>query len=394
MADDKLDTNGLTIKTLSDLKTELTADLKTIYGDDINVDSDTPDGQIIGILCQAGRDLREILSSVCSSFDPEQASGTLLDERVNINGITRKGATFTITPVNITVDRTVNLVGLDDASEAIDFSSDVYQVKDDAGTKFALLSSVTITAGTHSLEFRAVNIGNVAVTINTITTPVTAVAGVTAISNTASLTQQGEDEETDAALRIRRERSVSLTSQGYTDAIEAAIKDLDDVTACIVNENDTDSTDSDGVPAHSIWVIVEGGDDDEIAQAIYSKRPAGIGMKGDEEIYVTRANGTTAVMKFDRSVTVDLYVHMSVSLAGSGSVDTDYIKEQLVSRISYAIGDNASSDSFVCLIKDLSAKYTITGCEISIDNTNWYETITCPTPQSRFVLDVSRITIS
>lgn len=394
MADDKLDGNGLTIKTLSDLKTELTDDLKTIFGDDINVDSPAPDGQLIGILCQVGRDLRELLSSVCSSFDPEQASGTLLDERVDINGITRKGATFTITPVNITVDRTVNLIGLDDASESIDFSSSIYQVKDDAGTKFALLASETLTVGTHSLQFRAVDIGNVAVTINTITTPVTAVAGVTAISNTSSITQQGEDEETDAALRVRRERSVSLTSQGYTDAIEAAIKNLDGVTACIVNENDTNLTDSNGIPPHSIWVVVEGGDDDEIAAAIYAKRPAGIGMKGNEEIYVTRANGTIVVMRFDRSITVNLYVHMSVYLLGSASVDTDYIKEQLVDRISYAIGDNASSDSFVCLIKDLSSKYTITGCEISTDNSNWYETITSPTPQSRFVLDVSRITIS
>ena len=46
-------------------------------------------------------------------MDPDQAQGRVLDQRIAINGLERKGGTYTVTPVNITVDREVSLVGLD-----------------------------------------------------------------------------------------------------------------------------------------------------------------------------------------------------------------------------------------------------------------------------------------
>src|SRR5690606_35478493 len=133
------------------------------------------------------------------------------------------------------------------------------------------------------------------------------IAGVTAIGNSATVTTQGVDEESDAALRIRRERSVAGPSQGYTDSIEAAVLEVDGVTACICEENVTDVTDAKGIPPHSIWVIVEGGADANIAQAIYATRSAGSGMYGSEIVEVNRPNGRTMEIKFDRSGTEDLY---------------------------------------------------------------------------------------
>ena len=391
---DILDRTGLTLKTLPELTTELQDGYKAVYGDDINLASDTPDGQIIGIQAQEAIDLREVLRDINTSFDPDQAQGLALDQRCALNGVKRNGGTFTVTPVDITVDRSVTLKGLDTDSENVTIPKGVYTIKDNAGTQFVLVDSTTISTGLHALSFRASLLGAVQVTIGTITTPVTAIAGVTTIINSASITNQGVDEETDAALRVRRERSVSGPSQGYTDSIEAAILEVAGVTACICDENVGDTTDSAGIPPHSIWVIVEGGADADIAQAIYATRSAGSGMKGSTIVAVTRPNGRTIDIKFDRSATENLWAKFNVLVIGGGTIDKDNLKTLIVQNIFYEIGESASGDKITCYVKDLNQKYQVTGMLLSSDNATWLEVVSLASVANKFQLATSRITIS
>lgn len=391
---DVLDETGLTLKTLPEITADLEAGYKAAYGDDINLDSDSPDGQAIGIQAQEGIDQREILRDIYIARDPDQAQGINLDVVCAYNGIQRKGGTFTVTPVDITVDRSVTLKGLDSSSALIDIPSGVFIVKDNAGTQFALLASVTIAAGTHELAFRAVALGAVQVTIGTITTPVTAIAGITAINNSSTVTTQGVDEESDAALRIRREQSVAGASQGYTDSIESSVKKLDGVTACICDENVTSVTDSKGIPPHSIWVIVEGGADADIAAAIYATRSAGSGMKGSTVVTVTRPNGRTIDISFDRPGTENLYVKFNIIVIGGGTIDTDNLKKLIVENVTYEIGESASGDRITCYVKDLNQKYQVTGMLLSKDNATWLEVVDLASIMNQFELSTSRITIS
>ena len=68
---DAFDETGLTTKTLTEIIEELEDDYKDIYGDDINIDQNSADGQIINIQAQEGVDLRELLSSINNGFDPD-----------------------------------------------------------------------------------------------------------------------------------------------------------------------------------------------------------------------------------------------------------------------------------------------------------------------------------
>ena len=72
---DIFDENGLQTKTLNELVSELEANLQSIYGNDINLESNSPDGQMVNIYSQAGRDLREVVAKVNAGFDPDQAEG-------------------------------------------------------------------------------------------------------------------------------------------------------------------------------------------------------------------------------------------------------------------------------------------------------------------------------
>ena len=391
---DILDATGLTLKSLTEIVDELEAGMVAIYGSDINVAPDTPDGQMINIFSQAAIDLREVLNDIYTSMAPDQAQGTVLDQRVALIGIIRNGGTFTVVPVDITVDRNVTLVGLDALSDTIDIPAGVFTVKEAAaGTQFVLLATVSLTAGLTALSFRAVTLGAVTVATNTITSAVTAIAGVTAINNSSGVTAQGLDEESDAALRTRRMRSIGNFSVGFLDSIQGNILDIEGVTAAVVYENSTGVTDVDGIPAHSIWAIVDGGANADIAQMIYAKKSAGSGMYGDITVDVVRPSGSLYPVSFSRSVDANLWVTFALSLP-DGLIDTDSIKNAIVDSVVFSLGEDAVGSVISAFIMSLNSKYRVTSMLVSADNITFSETATTPGLDNRFVMSTARITIS
>jgi hypothetical protein len=388
--------DGLTTKTLTEIRTELETAYKEIYGEDINLDPNSPDGQTLNLYAEGAIDLREILELINAGFDPDQAEGRVLDQRVALNGIARIGGTFTTVPVIITVDRALNLVGLDGESDELNPDiENLFTVKDDAGNLFYLLDSQTIVgAGSVAYSFRAAELGDVQVLVNTITTPVTIIAGVTDINNTSGASTQGVNEESDADLRKRRKISTSISAIGYLDAIESALQNLDNVVTAIVLENDTDTIDSNTIPPHSIWAIVEGGDDTEIGEVIYAKKSSGSGMKGSETVNITRPNGTTYTAKFDRPSDQNLWIKFSLSLPGGGAIDNNYIKDQIVENVVWGVGADAVGSQVSSFVQSLNEDYQITGMLVSDDDITYLEIVAATLPVNRFVNSTTRITIT
>ena len=134
-----------------------------------------------------------------------------------------------MTNVTVTVSQALNLYGLDQTAQP------VYTVADNAGNQWQLQTTQHLsTPGTYVFSFQAANPGAVLTTINTITVPVTIVLGVTSINNPTTYTTLGINEETDAALKIRRQKSVSLASQGYLAGLLAALENINGVTSAFV----------------------------------------------------------------------------------------------------------------------------------------------------------------
>ena len=138
---DNFDATGLTVATASEITANLNAGLQGIYGADINLDQNSPDGQLVGILTQLAVDLREMLVQINSSFDPDQAIGTILAQRVAINGIQPVSATYTVQPISIITNQTVTLSGLDANYNSA--SGTGYTVGDGNGNNFILATTTT-----------------------------------------------------------------------------------------------------------------------------------------------------------------------------------------------------------------------------------------------------------
>lgn len=382
------DENGLQVVTQPELVENLTNDFKSIYGEDINVDSNSPDGQVINIFAQSLSDFYEQLSQIYTSFDPDQAVGKVLDQRCAINGVQRRGGTYTYVTIDITVDRSVTLPGLDQYAE-----EDAFTVADSEGNQFLLVTTTTMAAGTDGLSFRAKNVGNVEVLPNTITTPVTVFLGVTEINNPSVAAVEGQDEETDAELRERRKRSVAVANQGYTDGLIAGLLNLPDVTQAQVYNNRTNVTDADGIPGHSIWVIIEGGTNEEIGQVMNNKVPGGVGMKGTQVVRVTQADGRLESYYFDRPTQQLLYVKIDITPYNGQEIDTDYIKSALINAMKFTIYQTITSSEVTCALQSIQANAAFT-VQVSTDNATWTDLVTPGTKDRQFYITENSITVT
>lgn len=316
---------GLTTATRDEIRTYYEDQFRLIYGSDINVGSDTPDGQIINIFVQSVIDLQDLLVQIYNSFDPDNAIGTVLDQRVAINGIQRQAGTFTTTNITLTITGSVNIFGVDQTAQPI------YTVADAAGNRWELVNTqVGATSG--AFLFQSAVPGAVLTVPNTINLPITVVLGVTAINNPTTYATLGINEETDAALKIRRQISVSLASQGYLAGLRAALLNINGLTFAYIAENTGGVTDADGVPGHSIWVIVAGtGAAADIANAIYTKRNAGCGMYGAESYDVVQVDGSTFTVYWDDVASRSLFIKFTVaSLDGVNAPNIAAIRSGLV----------------------------------------------------------------
>lgn len=143
----------------------------------------------------------------------------------------------------------------------------------------------------------------------------------------------GRNRETDAELRVRRAKSIDLAARNTADSIYSNLSTLDNVRDVLVLQNNATETDPNGIPPQHLWIIVLGGEDQEIAETIYATIPGGIGMMGNETVSVESAvTGQAYNIKFDRPEVVQAYISMNIEITSSDfpSNGTDQIKDALV----------------------------------------------------------------
>ena len=297
--------NGLTLDTQSDLVTFYTTQFESIYGSDINLGSETPDGQMMMIWVQAILDLEELLMQIYTSIDPDQAVGTVLDQRVSVNNIQRQVGTYSTINLTVVTSKVVNLYGLNQNTYP------VFTYADNAGTQWQLVTTVlSAPIGTYVYLFQAAIPGAVLSLANTINIPITIIIGVTSVNNPSANASTGINEETDVALKLRRSKSTSINSQGYNSSLYSTLLNLTGITDARVYENSTASTDVNGVPSHTTWVFVKGVgySASAIANAIYQKRNAGCGMYGSVSYSITQIDGSIFVVKWDYIVAQNPFI--------------------------------------------------------------------------------------
>ncbi len=298
-----------------------------------NLDPSSPDGLKIASDSENFGNLDEVAQRAYNSKDPAKATGYDLRVLSAITGtipsdgspsdvtLTLGGTDGSIIPIGSVAENTVN------------------------GSRWVTTSAGTISGGTATVSAQSEDQGAIEASAGDINKPITPISGWLTVTNAAPATL-GANPDSDAELRKKREQQVALPGNNQVDSLFAAVANVDDVRAVVVYENEEGVNvilDSLTLPPHSTTTIVDGGLDQDIGEAMYTKKNPGTKQhQGTNPVDVnvtSPVTGNIKVMKFSRPVDVAMIIVVDVTddgtLPSSPQIE-DEIKQAI---IDYAGGD-------------------------------------------------------
>lgn len=330
---------------------------KAVFGPDINLAPESPDGQISGLMALSDDQLWQIAEYAVNATDPDNATEATLSNLVKINFIERL-------PVAAT-----RLVLSNTGTPGITIP--IGQI---VGELDGSLTATTVSPFTFDAEGNALvvalldTLGPVEVLAETFQEIRTPQAGWFS-SNNPSAGITGRNRETDAELRLRRIRSVGTNSQNMIDSLIGKLGNLDGVTHANVIQNKTDAVDDNGLTPHSFEAIVAGGDDTAIAQTIWETFPFGIGIQGTTSGTAIDKQMTLQVVPFTRPAQVPIYVEATLQKRPGYPADgsarakkaiVDYANGLLTTGRGFFVGDSVIYTELYTPINTVPAQEILT----------------------------------
>lgn len=341
-----INSNGITINTLQQWKALLEGIYKSV-DPDWDVSTNTPDGQIIAAFAEMLTNADEAVLDSYHAADPDTAQGQALDAILALSNMQRQNGTYSVAVVQLSgVETTVVPAG-----------TQIENVV--TGIRWALDSAVVLGADATNANVTCIEIGAQTAGAGELTQIANPVSGLQSVNNSAPATL-GRNSMTDAEARLFREATISNRASNNIDSIVSAVAAVDGVTTVRAYNNRTATIDSNGIPGHNFSVIVLGGADADIAQAIYNNLPPGPGMYGGSSpvTVVTNSEVTnnSESITFGRAVSVPLYV--TVNLIQTGEFASGIGNQIAQALVDFSIGD---------LFDDEPAGFRKTGFEIAED---------------------------
>jgi uncharacterized phage protein gp47/JayE len=348
---------GFVPKSLEEVRSELDEAVRQSFGESIDLSDSSVFGRLNGIIGERFALLWQLLESIYASQDPDKATGAALRAIAALTGTIFEPARSSTTTLTATGDPTTVV---DEGSlVATESTGVVFRVVEDAtlipvpawtsSTAFDLGERVTnsakcyecVTAGTSAgsggpsteeddildgtahwrylgdgtaaadAEAESSDKGPIVAASGDLTVIQTPIAGWLSVINLLDA-ELGALDETDEALRVRREAELADIGGTNLDAVRASLLKIDGVTAVTVFMNTTDATDSDGVPPHSVEALVQGGDDQAIFDRLLASVAAGIRCHGTTSGTARDSQGTEQPVAFSRPQEIPIYVGVTL----------------------------------------------------------------------------------
>lgn len=312
---------GITGASLNDYLEEINT-LTLAIDPDWNIDPDSPDGQRIGIEAELLANLDEAVVGAYRSKDPDSATGEALRNIGKISGVPIREATYSVAPITIT-----GVTG-----SVIAANSQIRSRVDN--TLWLTTASIAIgLSGTATGFATCTTPGRVLAAAGELTVIGTPQAGWSSVTNGDAAA--GEDAESDADFRKRRNDSVARAGSNMLDNMLANIASVPGVTDAKILENSSVSpVDVDGIPYTAIAVVVNGGSDANIGMAMYQKYNPGTpmfprydsktstwidppGTNGVRVEVTSPLTGNKHTMTFQRATGLAIFVDITIQKIGN-----------------------------------------------------------------------------
>ncbi len=363
-----LTADGLQTQTQQELVEQITAKLRSTFGNNTNTTTSSILGQLTNIEAEFLALNQDVLKAVWRSFDPNSAIGVALDRLANLTGTTRKGAT------NSTVEGLYNFNAAGTVSNGDLFNNvDTNQQWEAIGGPY-----VAVGAGSIAGSMAAVATGPLIANAGTNWAKVTANPNLDDFTNVGDDANPGRNEETDPDLRVRRQTELYARNIGGLLAISGVVSKVDGVlTATTYHNPATPGLDADGIPFKAFNVVVETNPSvpgaalqQSIGDAIFSAMGAGGEAYGtDYTTTVTDVEGVAHTdIRFDLVGSVDVYAAVTITTAGTEQAVSSNMKEVTeAALLEFAnanfkdIGRNQLGFEWVGVVSDLQEAGEISG---------------------------------
>lgn len=367
-----IDETGVIVPDTATVQTEVEDEYKSVFGQDLVVTANTPQGVLITAEVIARANILRNNAAVANQINPNLAGGVFLDAIWALTGGQRIAATYSVVPG-------VHLLGL--PGTVVPAGSQASLVD---GTLFASVSPVTLDVGGNGyVDFQAVETGPIAVNIGALTQIVTAVLGWDQVTNPVAATP-GRTEESDLASRLRRKNTLSLQNVALPESIISALYDTLNVRSLTFRENYTKFDDTiDGIflLANSVWACVDGGTDADVAAAMLAHKSLGANWNGAVTVNITDpASGQIYPVKFDRPIDIPVKARVTVKNMSALTDVPSAVRQAIVDYANglqdgepgFVVGASVSSFELAGAVNRQAPGIYVQNCEISlVSPTSW-----------------------
>lgn len=354
---------GYVRPTYEELLEERIALAKELFGEGIDTSNAAPMGKFIRLWVDEFTKVYEDNEKIYYARFPHTATGQSLDRLMPFANITRNPATR--------AEHVIEFIGNAEYEVPIGFL-----VGTTGEVEFYLVNPVTLDEnGIGRGIVQCTELGTVGnVLLGTITEIINPDASVSEIKH-IDIEQLGEDTESDTALRKRFDTAIAGSGSGTAAAIRSAVMRVTNVKGCEVIENDTHEVDANGRPPHTFetFVYAPEASYQDVAQAIFSKKPVGVGSYGTHNATATDIHGTKKVINFSLVMEVNLHIKLSVMVDSYFEVNgVEQIQNSLYTFINgLALGEDVIYTSLYGYVHDVTGVRRVPTLKLSTDGVNY-----------------------
>ncbi len=300
---------GYRRRTLEEIVNAKIEKAKELFGAEINTEENTALGKFIWICAYDQYHIEELAEQIYYSIFPQTAIGQSLDRLGWSVGITRNAPTSAIYKIKVT--------GTAGEKIGVDFKVgvDVEYIGEDTDLIFENTTETVIGENGECEIIAACTtigaIGNVPpAIINRIVNPVSYIEAVQGIE----VIEAATGEESDNDFRMRFNKAIEGKG-GCTEAsLLAALISIPTVKDAFISVNESATEYLGAIPPKTIACYISGGvgKEQEIAEAIFDKKPIGIGTYGDQSALVSYGALNDYEVKFSFAESKDVYVKIEL----------------------------------------------------------------------------------
>lgn len=343
---------GFNRPTVQELIEMFERDQRSEISDTLDVSPESPLGQINGIFARHLGIAWEALEIAYHAFDPERAEDFLLTALAKLTGTTRQPATYSRVALECVLEEGTTL------ESGTHFAA----VDGDSENRWTPVEDFTAPSdGVHTVVFRAERPGPITASAETITVIATPVVGWSDPLTNPSQAVPGSAADDDATLRQRREDELARAGSATVRAIRAELSRLTGMISVRVIENTSNETVEGRPPKSFEAIIYDAGAvaDNDIAQAIWDSKPAGITAYGADSGTATDELGDAQTVAFTRVDAVDIHIEYTLT-ARPNYVGDETFAATVAARLSaqFTPGDDVTTYDLIIVTHDLGCTVT------------------------------------